>query len=268
MLTNHHLVVGLIASLALGGCASDSQGPSTGGERIILHTQVRAPADLGDPHTNGMGWTVTIERAAIAVEALYYFDGEPAFVRDDRRPLLERWFGERVAWAHPGHYQSGNAMGQMLTPSSVDLFAGPAALADAEAVTGTYRSARLLFGTSSEGPAAATLAGSVGYAQGTATKDGSDPVHFRLEAGYDEVSASASAGAVDGCAFEQADVATAGTVTVSVDPKVWINFVDFTGVAPGTPEEPTTIAKGETARKGFALGLTQLSAYHFQYSQQ
>ena len=56
-----------------------------------------------------------------------------------------------------------------------------------------------------------------------------------------------------------------GTVTTTVKPHVWFNLVDFSDVAPGTAEQPTEIARGQTAQIAFALGVVQLSAYHFAY---
>jgi hypothetical protein len=209
----------------------------------------------------------------VSIGALYYFDGEPAFAKRMPRPAplqerLAEWFGPRSAWAHPGHYQAGNALGQMLTPSSVDLLGGLAALADAEGVTGTFRSARLVFGDGLTGPAAPTLAGHVAVARGFATRSGApdgEAKHFWLTASLAEVGKSAANGAVDGCAFERASVEADGTVTLRVDPLAWFNLVDFSDVPPGSPEAPTVIEPAAPARIGFTLGVAQLSAYHFSY---
>lgn len=264
-------------ALALAACGGASESSSaTTGTRVALHTRVVVDERAQEPFTTKLGWTVALRQAAVSIGALYYFDGEPAFARrtPTSTPLHERlveWLGPRSAWAHPGHYQAGNALGQMLTPSSVDLLNGLATLADAEGVTGTFRSARLVFGDGLTGPAAATLAGHVAVAVGVATRSehpGDEAKHFWLTASLAEIAKSAAGGAVDGCAFERASVEADGTVTLRVDPRAWFGLVDFTELAPGSDEAPTVVEPTAPARIGFALGVAQLSAYHFSYAKE
>ena len=73
-------------------------------------------------------------------------------------------------------------------------------------------------------------------------------------------------GEVDGCVFDTADVQDDGTVTLTFEPKIWFDLVDFSKVDPGTADAPTEIPHGDIAQIGFALGLVQLTAYHFAYS--
>jgi hypothetical protein len=74
-------------------------------------------------------------------------------------------------------------------------------------------------------------------------------------------------GEVDGCAFEEADVQGDGMVTLTVKPSIWFELVDFSAVAPGTQQEPTEVEHGSKAQVGFALGLVQLTAYRFSFSE-
>ena len=67
----------------------------------------------------------------ISTGALYYYDGEPAFTAVRTTPLERLWAiisPISTAYAHPGHYVSGNAMGQVLEPFSVDLLGDVATL--------------------------------------------------------------------------------------------------------------------------------------------
>lgn len=250
---------GLLAPL-LGACGSESSD-STSGKRVKLATRVEV--DSTD-FVTGLGWHVVLGEAALSVGALYYFDGEPAFVRNERSV-----FGIRAAYAHPGHYQSGDALGQMLTSSSVDLLALPAGLAVGEGISGTYRSARFDLGQSALGPAASQLGAHAAIAEGVATREGdggATQVHFRISADFGDVAKSAAAGAVNGCVFEETVVNDSGTITLTLHPAAWFNLVDFTGLPPGSADAPTEIAAGSVPHIAFALGIAQLGAYHFAFS--
>ncbi len=260
----------------VAGCGSSSDaGNKTTGARVALHTVVAADPEINSAFTTSFGWNVTLTKAAVAIGALYYFDGPPAFVRftpPKLTPLerFEKFLGLGIAYAHPGHYQAGDAMGQMVTPSSFDLFsAQPGTLGDGEGVTGTFRSARFVFAKSPTGPATDALDGHIAIAEGSATKaDGSSPspIYFRVTADFADVAKSVSEGQVDGCEFKETAVQGNGTVHLAIRPSIWFSFVDFSTVAPGTASAPTTLAAGEKPQVGFALGLVQLTAYHFELS--
>jgi hypothetical protein len=265
------LVVALALFGTLAGCSAKD---ATTGKRVTLKTRATVEADSRTEFSTSFGWSVKLDEAVVAVGALYYFDGEPPFVRRDtpRPGPLERvagWFGEGVAHAHPGHYQAGDAVGQMLEPGSVDLFATPVALGAGEGVTGTYWSAEFRFASKAVGAAAGKLAGHVAVAKGTATRSGdggSTTVHFRITADFADVAKNVTEGEVDGCAFKKSDVEDDGTVTLTFKPSVWFDLVDFANIAPGTAEAPTEIAAGDIAHTGFVLGLVQLTAYAFSYA--
>jgi hypothetical protein len=240
---------------------------TTTGQRVVLHTVVQADAELAGEFPTETGWTVQLSKAVFSVGALYYFDGEPAFVQREQRPLwwrLARALGPRIAHAHPGHYLAGMALGQVTVPAAVDLFAGRVSLPDGDGITGLYRSARMQLAAPTIEPALSLLRGQVAVVEGVARK-AEQTVYFKLSASFADVARSVTQGQVDGCVFDEVQVEEDGTVTVGVKPHVWFNLVDFTGVAPGAPEAPTEIAAGETPQIAFALGLVQLSAYHFSY---
>lgn len=261
-------LVAMTGMLAFGVLACSSDSESTTGKRIVLHTRAIAPANIAGTFTTGFGWDVTLTKAAVAVSGLYYFDGPPpTAMRAKPLPLHERFASLFIgtAWAHPGHYQAGTALGEVVLaqPTALDLFgATPMTLPDGDGVTGTYRSARLVI--PSAAPADAVLAGHVAIAEGSATKhDGTTPtpIHFRLVADFADISASIVNGAVDGCVLDETVVTGDVTIAVETKPTVWLNLVDFSNVAPGTVESPT-----ETKSAGFSQGVTQLSAYAFHPS--
>jgi hypothetical protein len=247
--------------LACGG--SDN----TTGRPVVLHTVLQADPEIAGEFATETGWTVQLDKAAFSLGALYYFDGEPAFVQGQQRPLwqqLARALGPSVAHAHPGHYLAGMALGQVITPAYADLLAGRVVLPDGDGITGLYRSARLTLAAPTAEPALSLLGGQVAVVQGVARK-AQQTVYFKLSASFADVARSVTKGQVEGCAFDEVEVEDDGTVSVTIEPHVWFNLVDFTGVAPGAPAAPTEIAAGETAQIAFALGLVQLSAYHFSY---
>ncbi len=251
----------------LSGCGSDSGG-STTGKTIVLHSELTADPVIKSELTTGFGWDVTLTQAKVAVSALYYFDGPPptAFFKTPHRS-----FGERIsnfvvgtAWAHPGHYQAGTALGQTILPDPIafDLFSSkPVDLNDGDGVTGTYRSARFVF--PQKAPKDDVLDGHLAIAEGKALKHGDAtavPIYFRLIADYDDISMNVNQGAVDGCVLDETTVTGDGTITVEVRPMIWLNLVDFSKIAVGTAKKPT-----EARDPGFSQGITELSAYHFSY---
>jgi hypothetical protein len=257
---------GLAGAVLLEACGAESSD-STSGRRVVLHTRVEAADDASEFET-AAGWSVKLDRALLSVGPLYYFDGVPPLAlrfQERTREWAQRWLGLSVARAHPGHYQAGNALGQMLESSSVDLLDGPVSLAEGDGVTGTYRSARFSFLAAPAGPFADELGSHVALVEGVAEKDGEEPRVFRAMAELADVEPSAAEGHVDGCVLEEVTVESDGTVTVVVTPRVWFNLVDFSVLEPGSKEEPTEFPDGSQPKVAFAQGLAQLSAYRFSY---
>jgi len=259
--------VGVACALAISGCSSATS--STTGKRIALHTRVSTDSVLQTTFTTGFGWDVKLTQAKVAISAFYYFDGPPptAFYHAPRHNLGERIANYFIgtAWAHPGHYQAGTALGEAIfSPTIVyDLFSStPEQLGDGDGVTGIYRSARFVLPKSA--PADAVLDGHLAIAEGQALKHGEDsaePIYFRLIADYDDIAMNVNEGAVDGCVLDETTVTGDGTITAEIKPTIWLNLVDFSKLAPGSADRPT-----EARNSGFSQGLTQLSAYHFSYS--
>lgn len=248
--------------LALSACSD-----ATTGKRIVLRTQVRPAVQAQAGFQTPLGWNVTLTEAALASGPLYYFDGAPAFVmRPARNP--GRWLHELAvppAYAHPGHYGAGVARGQMLQESSINVLAGPASLPDGQGISGRFRSATFAFSPPVAGPALAALQGHSVVVKGVAEKD-QRSVHFSLTVDFDELRERAREGLVQGCVFDEAAVQVDGLVTLTINPHIWFNLVDFTEVASGSAELPTEIGKDATAHIAFVLGLVQLSAYQFSFA--
>lgn len=268
------------AFVGLVACSSDSN--TTTGKRITLHTTARGDATAKTTFTTGFGWDVTLTKAAVSTAGLYYFDGPPPTALWKAPPKKKGWSDYFIgsAWAHPGHYQAGTALGQVVltAPITIDVLGAEVALPDGDGITGTYRSARFVL---PQAPAGTDpiLGTHVALAEGKAVLHGAapadpdagageggasaGPIYFRLVADFADISASIQNGAVDGCVLDEAVVTDNGAIDVEVIPRVWLNLVDFSKIAKGTEAAPT-----EARDAGFSQGVTQLSAYHFTYTKQ
>lgn len=105
------------------------------GGRALL--SVPAQLNPGEAELNlGDGVTLTLEEATVSVDALR-IDGPTAVAG---LPWV------RAAYAHPGHGGSGEVMGELLGPWSLDLLGEGAALGEALIYEGEAASARLSLG--------------------------------------------------------------------------------------------------------------------------
>jgi hypothetical protein len=283
----HHpstLVLLLVGALTVG-CASSTDGSSgTTGRAITLKTKLDIKDNLKKSKTNSLGWAVTISKAYLSVGALYYYSGDPvlsqrpAFSGTNRSALA--WLGDlliKPAYAHPGHYIEGAAMGQMLEATTVDLLEGSLDLADGDGVTGLTNSARFTWQSPAKGELAPSLKGHVILTQGTATKDGVT-LQFIAKADDTEVVDGDKKAEVAGCAFGSkpgdvgVDMDGDGTVTLTLVPSVWFDQVDFAYVAPGATDAPKPDANGVVdiagtlAWQGFIRGVKKGTAYEFSYT--
>lgn len=277
------LSAAMVASLALlpaaagallGACGDDA----TSSKRVTLKTQITADDGVKEPFTNAYGWSIQLTKAAVSIGPLYYYDGAPIFSAGlapsmrapsrrarGARAALAWFFGVNTAHAHPGHYKPGNAMGQVLDPSSADLMKGVVELPTGDGVAGTYRSGSFTFGDPPAGDAVEQLDGHVVVLEGTATKDDMTR-HFRAIADVGDVLDSYEEPKLEGCAFaEEPDVEADGTVTLHVKPSVWLDQSEFDDVPEGTPEAPSELTPDEEAFKAFVRGLKKGSAVIFSY---
>jgi hypothetical protein len=255
-ITALHLATGTLA-----GCGS------TTGQRITLGTRVLAEEGIAAPFENAFGWKVQLTKAHLSIGELYYFSGPPVVASlppARRAPSWRDPFTLRAAHAHPGHYTEGDALGQMLTPETADLLV-ETDLADAEAVTGRYESARFSFASPPQGDLAADLSGHVVWVNGEATK-GSTTLLFRARANAEDILNTNGEPWVEGCVFDAADIEAEGTVTLIVHPAVWFDQVDFADAPPWLEGERVDLPPGEPTHKAFVRGLKKGTAYTFAYA--
>lgn len=220
----------LLVSLSLAACGGTAQTRRT--FPVVVST-------VPGPLVTDSGWAVTLSSAQLSLASVRFFSGE-ALVR--RGPLPWRFdpLGWLVpsAWAHPGHYVPGAAMGELLQPLTVDLLAAETPWGTADGVTGTYGSLQLSLGA--EGL----------RLKGTATK-GADSVVF-------DTGSFAPPAAIEGVPFSHVMDTSAGRVRVAVDLAAILSRVDFALVGSGAdPLDPAS-----PAFNGFARGVEDSSVYH------
>lgn len=243
------------------GCSS-SGGDSTTGKRIVLKARVEAPSAAS--FTTKQGWAVTLSKAAISTGAFYYYEGATIFAQAPRPASpLARFFTVGSAFAHPGHYQPGNARGEMLIATSVDLVAGGADLGVGDGVTGTVRSATFTFGAPPVGPQAATLGTHVVVLEGKAVKGEGTRV-FRAEIDAADIADLENRPILEGCPFAETELTGDGTVTLTVNVPMWFELVEFDQVAASADGKPVTM--DGIARNELVRGLKAGDRYVFTYT--
>lgn len=186
------------------------------------------------PLTTDSGWTVTLTRATAHLETLRFYSGQAQHVRAAPwwRSLLVS-----TAYAHPGHYVQGEALGEVLTAVDVDLLAAtPTFWGTADAVTGGYGSAQV-------GYAAGGL-----EVEGVATKNG-QTVEF--------AATFTPPAPLEGASFSHEMTTAAGRVLVQVDLAVVFSRIDFALVGSGAKPLDTM----SPAFNGYARGVEDVSAY-------
>ncbi|MBL8951746.1 MAG: hypothetical protein JNK82_13270 [Myxococcaceae bacterium] len=201
----------------------------------VEHRRRTFPVEAGSQPitgTNDFGWSVNVATAKVRVEAVRFYTGKVLITREWRFDPYVLIGGS--AWAHPGHYVAGEALGELLTPVDVDLLApAPVELGVAQAVTGDYGSLEL------------TVTGA--QVTGTATK-GAQTVTFDSTAYSPEK-------ALEGVKFEKVLRDEEGRVHLDVKLSTWLARIDF-----ATP----FTANGE-AYNGFVRGIQDTSAYEVSW---
>jgi hypothetical protein len=273
----------LIATLLLVGasCSDDTDTNTTPGFRVTLETRFELASE--PTFENAMGWKISLTKVAMSSGPLYYFDGAPiesAARGIDRKPgslrrrtpilralpeLSLGLFGPSTAYAHPGHYNPGEAKGEMLATASFDLVSGPADLAAGEGTSGVFRSARFSWQSPAEGALAAELGSNVLILEGTATKDDLEKV-FRLVAAQSDTLDAADKPELEGCTFEEVDIQSDGRVTVSVDPRVWLDQADFSDVDDSPDGAPLEVSAELEAARAFVRGIKKSTAFTFRFT--
>jgi hypothetical protein len=202
----------LIAALTLASC-----GGSTAEQLTSFSVSIVTPAG---PIVADDGFAIELEQATLQLAAVRFYSGEPLFSSRLRAPFrfgsllaaaLCPFGGSNTAHAHPGHYQEGSALAELLHPVSVDLLATkPIDIGQANGVTGTYRSMKIVLGAKSGSPTLRI---------GGVAKLGAKSVRFAADLTIDE--------SIDGISVEEGFARGNGAALIEVSVASWLARIDF-----------------------------------------
>jgi hypothetical protein len=237
-----------------------SASETTTGKRVALRVVAESSPST---FTTVEGWTVTLSSAQVSVGPQYYYDGATIF--SSRAPSFpSRLYDALIpsAYAHPGHYVAGNARGEMLVPTSLDLVTGGGLLGIGSGTTGIVRSGTFSFQSPAQGPLASALAANVLSVAGTAVK-GSDTRKFFATLTASDVSDAGGKPEIEGCAFADTEVTESGTVTIRVAVAKWFDLVEFQLLPAGA--DGVAVALAGVARNEFVRGVRAGDRYTFAF---
>lgn len=222
----------LLFSLLLVGCDVATQQTRRTFPVEVVVTAPSAPLETG--------WTVTDLAGSMPLTEVRFYEGRVLATRWNPMELLIS-----TAHAHPGHYVPGASMAEVLTPLDLDLSKRDVLpWAEASAVTGSYGSAKLGFGTV--------------RVRGTAVK--ADQT-IRFDTGPVVLAAP-----LEGIRFEHEMDTSSGRVRLEVDLGVMLSRIEFDkhGSAVGA-DGVITFAPASVAFNGFDRGVTDSGSYRFTW---
>lgn len=188
------------------------------------------------------GWNVTLSKGTAHLSTLRFFSGAAQHVQ-----LSPPWWHGLIistAYAHPGHYVPGEALGEVLADVDVNLLAStPTEWGTADAVTGDYGSVQLGYA-----PAGIEV-------EGTATKNG-QTVEFSTT--------FTPPAPLEGASFAHEMTTAPGRVSLQIDLKELFSRVDFSLVGSSAkPLDPMS-----PAFNGYARGVEDVSVYVTTWKEQ
>jgi len=240
------------AAVVLGSCGE----PSTGGARVTLTTRARGDVSRDPVVKTSLGWRIEVTRGEVALESLYYVSGPPAGLA----LKSNAWWSLPSAHAHPGHYDSGEILGELQGPVTLDLVAGETTLGEGGGVTGRARSGIVTLG--SLGGDARSLAAVI---EGVATQ-GDARIPFRAEVERSAIDNPTShLPEIDGCPLDDGEIGSDGTVSLEVKVAVWLDQIDFAGVS-APAAGPAVLEPDTPPHNAFRRGLAKAIGYQFGFS--
>lgn len=221
----------LAVLLFLTGCGSTTARRTT--------FPVEMTTSLPGTQTTDSGWTVQLDSARAAVAAVRFFAGKVLLSR--RFPWYSLIGG--TAWAHPGHYVAGEAMGEWLGPKELDLLTAlPSELGTADAITGEYGSLQLTFG-----PTGVRLVG-------VATR-GNARVSF-------DTTAFIPSSPIEGIRFEKSlGIQESGRVRIRIDLHTTLSRIDFSAAPAPNADGVSVFRSTDEVFNGFARGILDTGSY-------
>ncbi len=184
---------------------------------------------------NFHGYQISFDEVELQLAQIQFYEGAPLF----ERAVDMAWqiIGIPSAYAHPGHYEEGAALAELLQIPALDLMSGPTEIGWAEGVTGDYRSAVL-----------GLAPGMTVRLAGTVQKDGVQ-IPFEVELNLEHELQGVPVG------FEI--MTTSASVQLQIDPWSWTDRVDFSRLQNGAFTEDgqpySALLRGIQSAKGYVF---------------
>jgi hypothetical protein len=238
-------------SLMLGACASGTEGRIVS-VRFALEAEAEPDRPLGGFVTR-TGWTVTLERAEIALAAAYGFapEREPAAISRIMRALVP------VARAHGGHdpLSGKRVRAEWLGPAVVDVLDERARdLGEVDAEAGAVASLAVDIAAPSAGRTA-ELAGRSVYVAGVAERAG-EQVHF---AGGIELAGEGLLRRIEITGLELT-LDEGDTLRIGIRPSIWLGDAEFARLEPTGDDEPRPITPEDQVGRALFRGVRSPAA--------
>ncbi len=238
------------ASACLGACGS------TSGRLVTLRMAAGVSPGLGEPFDNARGWTLAVERVALAIGQWQFFEAAD-YVPAPEQAWRRLWL--REAHAHPGHYDEGGVQAEGFGEAPLVIAADRVPLPDAHGVAGAIRSARVGFdGDLLDGWAASVVV--------RAERDG-EARWFDARAGVSDLIGHHGEAEVWGCPFDGGDaVEDDGEVLLRLRVDLWLRDVDPTEL-PRAGAAPSALGHEKMPpHAAFVAGLRNPESYRFAYA--
>lgn len=219
----------------LAGCGVTQQTRRTFPVEVVVSVP-SAPLETG--------WTVTALEGSMPLTELRFFEGRVLVAERSWSPLD---LVISTAHAHPGHYVPGEAKGELLAALELDLSKRDVVpWQTANAVTGSYGSAKLTFGEAGV------------RVRGIATK--SDQT-IRFDTGTLLLPKP-----LEGLRFEHEMTTEAGVVRLEVDLGVLLSRIEFDqALAAPNGDGVVVFDPSSVAFNGFDRGVTDSGSYRFTW---
>lgn len=268
MSMKHSLRVAVVVASSIGTVVACGAG--TGGAAVTVDIDVVGNAAAQQPFTTSAGWTITLNDAHVAVGPFYLQKNPP--------PLASLWSAPRVmlatlsslvvpsAHAHAGdnQFNGGDVLAELTEYVVLDVLSDtPRTFTSLAAIAGEARSleAQLpaladISSTASDGAAndVAALHGHQAYVTGTAVgvdADGNDVVVEFVGGTSPESDARRR---VQGLPLD-VRVALDSRIHIVVDPRSWLDDIDFSSLNDSDDDGVVEIVEGEPAAAAWSSAL-------------
>jgi hypothetical protein len=217
----------------------------------------RARSDISDNPVveNSLGWQIEVTHGEVSLDYLYYVSGPPAGLARQSNGL----FSIPSAHAHPGHYDSGDVLGELQGPVTLDLLARETTLGEGGGVTGLARSGIVTLGSLGGDDDSLAV-----VFEGVASQ-GDTTIPFRAEVERSAIDNPTShLPEIDGCPLDDGEIASDGTVLLEIKVAAWLDRIDFAEVR--IPESGLAVLEPDTPpHNALRRGIAKAIGYHFRF---